>query len=403
MKTLIFSISILFVISMTACKRDKDPVIPPTGITNLLAFGGAEGGYALLLHTNDGGKTWTRQGDANQLPQNGFIDGDMYDENTAILLAAPDQVGDSYFYRTIDRGSSWTKLLWTKENSGIVSGGKLHHRRKVKGVYTFGKQDALAVGDSGLVIHSSNQGDTWTPLTMPEELQYATLTHVTATTSDNNRSIHIGITSIDTNVVNQRNEIVYSSNSGKTWKIHNPLKDLNIPVTPQTEIKGIHLTGNSIWIVGTSDGSDGFIIRSGDNGVKWDNIGSNLKMALSTPINKVFAMSETSAYIVAENQPVYGTINSGNTWTSYPYTDDYKTNLQDLLVGGNEVFVSGIPTATNDGYLVYYSPDGGITWENRSPVLPIGIFKFPADYSSLDHIMHLTPNSKLYFPPLAKP
>lgn len=100
-------------------------------------------------------------------------------------------------------------------------------------------------------------------------------------------------------------------------------------------------------------------------------------MAIPTPVNQVFATSETEAYVVVKNQPVYGTTDGGNTWTSYPYQDDDKTILQDLLIEGNEVIVSGVSTVKGETLIVYYSPDGGITWETRSPVIQPGITNRP--------------------------
>jgi len=50
------------------------------------AVGMSEGGYGTILHTKDGGKTWTRQGDAAQLPDAGFSDICVLEAETLLVV-----------------------------------------------------------------------------------------------------------------------------------------------------------------------------------------------------------------------------------------------------------------------------------------------------------------------------
>ena len=361
---------VVFVIIGSCSKKDGDPYTPVQTKTHFWVNAGVEGGYALLLYTQDGGKTWTRQGHDVLFPDSGFVDGYQFDVNTMIMLGAPEPDGQSYCYLTIDRGSSWEKLPWNmlKNGVGMNDGSDLSDWPASTIYYAcgVGNEDIWVVGDSGMIAHSQDLGESWGLLQPPDSLKDYLFYYVDAIDPD-----QIWMTAV-TNLSRSdslRFLMVQTNSNGGTWNIYNPLEELNIPVTPQTMINDFFLAGNSIWVAGTSNGSDGFILRSGDSGTTWENRGSGLPVTTFTPVNQVLPITEMEAYVLMNNQPVYGTMDGGNTWQPYTFPDFDKTELTDLLVVENEIFISGILTANKNYCTFFYSPDGGTTWEDRSFLL----------------------------------
>lgn len=79
---------------------------------------------AVFLHTADGGNTWTR-GATNNLPKNRpqeFFDGTNYQRigNTLFSPTYDFETGEKRFWRSLDRGKTWTAGEWYADSESIL-------------------------------------------------------------------------------------------------------------------------------------------------------------------------------------------------------------------------------------------------------------------------------------------
>ena len=111
---------------------------------DLFAVGEDEmsGGGSLVMHSADGGKSWTKR--TNEVPEHlmsvwGSSAGDVY------------AVGhNGMIVRSTDRAASWTRLASGTDNT-------------LYAVWGSGPGDVYAVGDQGTILHSADQGKSWQP------------------------------------------------------------------------------------------------------------------------------------------------------------------------------------------------------------------------------------------------
>ncbi|MBE0647518.1 MAG: hypothetical protein IH596_07030 [Bacteroidales bacterium] len=353
-KFLFWSLIGLVVISFANCKHDKvDPSPVPVANSHFWVYGGTEGGYALLLHTTDGGKTWIRQGNAGQFPSKGFIDGDAMDVNTALLLAAPDQMGESYYYLTMDQGISWEKMSFTTKN-----GKSILDPPQVRGTDSR-DQTTWMVGYPNLIQYQRAVVPHWINRDSPDPSHQRSFFIVKMGAGD---KVWIG----------DSLQLWSSTDMGLTWVNHDLFAQFQfsgnwwyneIATFNQRVVVAAFLTGSY---------SARALFKSYDDGNTWEVISNREE---GECWNKLFIASESEVLLVAKNEPVYS-LNSEDTWETYSFENYQNTNLQDLFAVGKEWFVCGSSTAPAVSLLIYYSPDGGTTWEDRSPAIQPDISRF---------------------------
>lgn len=123
------------------------PVPPPRPVRR----GWAVGHDAIILATEDGGRTWVRQYQGENL-QDSFLDVLALDEQRAIAVGAY-----GLFCTTADGGRTWTRRKIREEDS--------HLNRLTRG----SSGAVYLAGESGTLLRSTDQGATWTPIRAPYE------------------------------------------------------------------------------------------------------------------------------------------------------------------------------------------------------------------------------------------
>ncbi len=346
---------ILFVVPFAACKHDKvDPAPVPVANSHFWVYGGTEGGYALLLHTTDGGKTWIRQGDAAQFPSKGFIDGGAIDVNTALLLAPPDQTGESFYYMTLDQGISWEKMSLTSKNSKSILDPTQAYATDERG------EKIWVVGWPNLIKYRTELGGTYTTRDSPDP--------------SNQRGFNLVKMGTENKVwIGDSVQIWTSLDMGLTWVNHDLFAQFQF--TGNWQYNRLTVFNRQIVVLAYLNGNIGSraFFMSHDDGSTWR---ATWTREEGECWNNVFIASESEVFLVAKNQPVYYTLNFGDTWETYSFENYQNTNLQAIYAIGKEWFVCGSTTAPDVSLLIYYSPDGGTTWEDRSPAIQPDISRF---------------------------
>lgn len=303
--------------------------------------GGSVNGFGTILHTDNGGKTWTRQGDASQLPDAEFSDICILDTQTLIVAGGTRPDGTYTIYKSHDGGITWARI-----NSESLANANYN------GLFALGKDHVWIVGDSGTIYRSDDQGDSWIRIGVPTEYQSDIFFRIAA--RDVNELWVVG----DKHVSDDYPIMLHTTDGGKTWERLNPVKDLQIRGGSRGHFLGIKLFGDSVWAVG---GFGKFVIRSGDNGAHW----SLLKSGGDADANDIFVLSETEAYSVEDYNGIFHTTDAGNHWDNYSFTTG-NWYLGIAVLQKKNIWVVGSPGAGLTHSAIIYSPDGGLTWQQQT-------------------------------------
>jgi predicted outer membrane repeat protein len=211
-------------------------------------------------------------------------------------------------------GINW---LWQYRN---WAGGEYFY----DGVFT-STMNALMVGESGIIVKTTDQGITWTqkrPGTSEEDL--------------------FGVFSIANGncfAVGQNGIVLKSINGGETWGTPTYITN--------DDLKSVFFTSQE---VGYIVGKRGFIAKTINGGNYWEIININT----TANLNSVFFQNVNTGYAVGDNGLVLKTTNAGQTWSP-------------SIIGGFNLLsvkftseTTGFATATNN--VLFKTNDGGATW-----------------------------------------
>jgi len=318
-----------------------------------------------ILHTEDGGETWTpqRSGAPSVLRGVSFADA----QHGCVVA------GDGLILRTADGGANWTarrpgsadKLLsvtmvdsrqgWAVGWNGTVlhtADGGANWTRQVSGtsqdLYSVAFVDAQhgwAVGDAGAILHTADGGKSWTEQSgEPGETLTATVF------ADQRRGWAFG----------DEGTILSTTDGGQTWG---------------SQRSGTHATLFGAWFNdprrGWAVGETGTILHTSDGGRTWQaqaTAGELLKSVAFTDVRR--------GWVVGENGTVLSTKDGGGTWVdqSVGRSNDLNSvsfvDAQRGWVGGGQRVIGDPKAGFSDVSLILETEDGGRTW--AAPPAPVG-------------------------------
>lgn len=232
------------------CKTDKN---------KLCAVGNTV--FKVFL-SNDAGKNWTT---ANNPPGN--VSSVAYLNPSSILVSS-----DSGIYHSTNQGTSWVRKY------------SLLPARQIYNLYFFDDNTGWAVGDLGLIVKTTDGGNTWTPQTSGTS-KYLNNTFFTSSTT--------GF------IVGDSNIVLKTTNGGTTWSAASSPSNLYFNDV-------LFTSSSNGWIVG----SDGGVFKTTDGGATWTavNIGS------TDMLWGIRFRNATEGWIYGFNGTMYYTNNGGSTW-----------------------------------------------------------------------------------------
>jgi photosystem II stability/assembly factor-like uncharacterized protein len=324
---------------LTACdSSNRDPA--------RLAWAVGDGNttVAAVLFSEDGGETWTRQGEDSVAMQN-FSALNLYVADSKNLWVVG---SNTTLIRSTDGGSQWEKIttipggtdainfydisgigeseLWISSDNGVV----LHTTDAaqtwevfyltpafmVQGIKAISSDLIYAVGsnpdDSGAVMRTLNGGKTWEHVTDIEEGIYEYVI----------KKGWIGVTSTDTDhivVYGGRGRFAYTADSGETWLTGD---------VGENDINHLVMLNNTTWWAALDFNH---IALATENGALWNDQNTTGVGPSGQFFVGIDAINEEHAIVVgeAQNPPFVGSLlltrDGGEHWR-HQLTTDYRLN-----------------------------------------------------------------------------
>ena len=302
----------------------------------------ANGYYAAVYKTTDGGLNWTEQLNEADLP------GGYYFRNIEFLNETIGFIGtlNGTFFKTVDGGVNWTEVTNISPNPNAICG--------LDAVGTSTIYGCGAYFNPAHIIKSVDSGDTWTHIDMSSYadglVELLFLDELTGFAAGRGATGGLILKTID---------------GGTTW----------------TEIYNTNLPGEYVWKLQTLDGNDnimfgavsstggnnGSLIKSIDGGVNWLSFES-----VETEIQAVGFITENHGWMGGHTTGFQETLDGGMTWT-------------DLNIGNNlnRIFIIDATTAYAAGTTVYKFTEDTLGFEDFVHVnnqhLDISILKNPVE------------------------
>jgi len=298
--------------------------------------------YGVVLHTQDGGETWTRQGDSLLFAGVHIEDICVIDKNNLIVAGTLQQNGVYGVFKSEDGGNTWT-----------LSGNRSLANVDYRGLFSLDENNVWLVGKQGTIYHTADMGDTWTKLEVPVEYQQDIINRIVAKNSD---ELWVGG---QQHVNDDYPIMLHTVDGGLNWERVNPFESMNI--VGAGWILGLKTYGNTVWAVG---GQGEFVIRSDDNGTTWENITSGSGEGIFDA-NDIHLLSETAAYVAKDLGQFYSTNNAGMDWVQF-HTGSAHWLLCIAFINEGKIWICGQPLSSGTS-IIKYSPNGGTTWQDQTP------------------------------------
>ena len=291
------------------------------------ACGGADGQGGILLCTTNG-TTWFRQG-IGQLGTNSL--GAVAASAGRFVWTAGDPAnGFAAIYHSSDAGVTWIR----QGDASTLPDGPLHK------IWAVDERVVWAVGVSGAVVTTTNGGQTWRTVTVP-----------------NYTSMLQGVTAVDAMTAWISGEpadgaevaaLFYTADGGSTW-----VSQGATAVTHTSHLLGLAaLDRNRVWAIGGNE----VILVTTNAGTRWDLLFNGSQ---GRDGNEICVLDDQRIWAAFDSH-VNRTVDGGITWSSQ-VTGDYTMDVS--TPDGTNVW------AVANGYyggIIYYSADGGETWAHQA-------------------------------------
>lgn len=291
--------------------------------------GWAVGGQGKILHTTDGGRSWT--------PQNAGTSADLKDVAFASATHGWAVGTGGMILVTTDGGATW-------RHREAIDDTVAPPRPVLNNLNALAFANAatiVAAGGGRTIVRSTDGGNTW-----------AKVPSGTGSVELNDVKFGDGTTAW---AVGASATVLKSSDSGATWAAQTIPSDQRVPpATFGNHLLGVHFTdAQNGWAVGAS----GWAIITTNGGATWTKkrpVGG----ASSTSLTGVYFANSTTGWATQSNGTLLRSTDGGNTWSVLP--DVPTTQLLNGITGlpgdTNRIWVTG-----QNGFSGY-TTDGGATW-----------------------------------------
>jgi photosystem II stability/assembly factor-like uncharacterized protein len=227
-------------------------------------LGSAVGWYGAMVHTEDGGESWTEQQS-------------RLNESLSCVTFATSTVGfavgrNGIILRTDDAGRTWSR-----QNTGTSE--------HLGSVVFVSSESGFVVGGPGIILHTTDGGHTWSKQNSGTDVGLSSVTFVTRSSGW---------------VVGNDGTVLHTEDAGATWVNQNTgVGELLHSVS--------FANAESGWIVG----QNGVILHTDDGGRSW----RKQDWGNTKELHSVAFATPRSGFAVGEDGIIIHTEDSGKTWT----------------------------------------------------------------------------------------
>jgi photosystem II stability/assembly factor-like uncharacterized protein len=256
--------------------------------------------------------------------------------------------------------TSFSQVTWSPQNSNTYE--------NLNGIYLVNANTGYAVGNNGVVLRTTNGGQSWTPKSFPA--------------STNNLSVYF-LDDLTGFVGNQDANIYKTINGGNNWEVNGSastyaITSLSMPTalvgycgdyysniqkstdngqtwwtlvtTPGYNAKISFMNENRGWAVDTY----GYFYTTSNAGLNW----SNVRISTDT-LSSVSFLTSTIGYVAGDSGRVFKTTNGGTNWTLLNTGTTVKLNSI-YVTSFNFIYAVG-----NSGTLLYSTNEGN-SWTKQT-------------------------------------
>lgn len=352
MKRLTLSSMAMFLIGLTVltggCSDDSNEQVL-TGQAGWIA-GSPVDGYGTILHTQDGGNTWVRQGSQEMIHDVQLNDVTAVDSMN-IWVVGQSSNGYATILRTTDGGETWIRQGSASTIPDVDVG--------LLGVSAVDGEVAWVAGGNGTVLNTIDGGDTWVQQAqgLVPDAQFQSLS-----AHDRNNVWAVG--SVDNNSTIC---IIHTTDGGKTW-----VREGESDIPPDARFNAlidVHTIDKSTaWAVGNK----GSVFITTDGGTTWVNKSWTDDRACCgaelTDYNGVCAVNDLIAWKALDPAGVCITTDGGDSWIRQERAPSYASGYECYGVTAMDEntawIVGGNPWG--DPGLILHTTDGGKTpWQEQ--------------------------------------
>lgn len=334
-------IIMVFIIIISSCNnKNDDPKI--TKNYAWVAGDVDSTGYGLILFSNDGGETWSRQAGNNDA-LNGIEISNVWavDENNVWAIGLNNTI-----LKTSNGGDTWTKVNNIPQDYPTADLMDISITNKTN-IWISGSE-----GNQGIVYHSNDNGSNWQ---ICDTSFFANTFPQGVLALDNQNTYIVGA---QHNSRIERGFVAYTHDGGESWDTIMPADNYN-----KWEWIGAVSSGNTIVI----NGDKARYMVSNDGGSTWRNdsiLGTGGEDGAD--INDLIMLDSKIWWGAFDMGLVYITVDGGNNWIKQDTPDLGGTFLLGIDAYDNNIAlavsaVSSWPPVCP----IIKTNDGGATWERK--------------------------------------
>jgi len=248
----------------------------------------------------------------------------------------------------------WRSLISSGENDRINKPDSITKVGDIKDIYMYNENIGWAVGQTGILLHTSDGGDTWNSQEKPVDTNFNAVKF-------QNRDLGY--------VVGDKGNIIKTANGGSSWNIifnsvNSNLNDIHIIDTDRicavggdgmvllsidgstfsvvTNVGGVTANLNSVYFydafVGWAVGDGGAVIKTTDGGLSWRKItvtDSETSLTTTTNFNSVAFYNANDGLLVGDNGLIYKSTDGGSSWvniSSRVFDNNSYKSVNDIYV-----------------------------------------------------------------------
>ena len=283
---------------------------------NSIVFAGLNTAYALcdqmiILKTTDGGTTWNNTYSLGPFTN---MAGWFTSPNQGWILGFPDY-----------NNPNLVGLCSTNDGCQHLTGHVRGYTTSWSNIAAWQNEAVMAAGDSGMVLKSSDAGNSWTKINTGVTYALRDITF-----SGANSIYAVGVSA----------SIVHSSDGGINWERQNPgiSQDLNAVSFPAAG-------------TGYIAGQYGTLLKTTNGGLNW----SVLNPGIMNHLLDVQFLDENTGYVCGSSGTILKTTNGGSSWStlSTGTSNDFACMY----------FLNDLTGYLGSFYGILKTTDGGQTWE----------------------------------------